>query len=398
MAGAGTVDIALDLSILLSVAFVGYLLATYTKQSIVIGEILVGLIVGPSVLGWISVGEVVEALALMGAIVLLFVAGLEHKFADIFRGEYALVAAAGVVVPWVGGYIFAEMSGYPFVAALFIGTALTATSIALTVEVLRELGRLDTRVGKAILGAAVIDDILGLIALAITIQVSEGAVRSLDVAMLALRAVAFIAVGAYVGTRVLQPLLVRIDESRLGDKHPNVLFLLAINIAFVYSAVAEFIGLSAIVGAFLAGISLDATRRMRSKPFKEGAEYLTTLFASIFFVSLGVLVDVRQVGLDAVPFILGLTAIAMLTKFVGCALPARLTRLDWRDSLLVGAGMAPRGEVALIVALLALSAGAVSQEVYVAVVMMSLLTTLMTPPLLRALARRPAAHGEGAAA
>lgn len=379
-------DVALELSILLSVAFVGYLLATYTRQSIVIGEILVGLVVGPSLLGLVSVGELVEALALLGAIVLLFLAGLDHKFEDIFRGRYALIAAAGVVVPWVGGYVFAEVSGYPGISALFIGTALTATSIALTVTVLREMGRLDTEVGRAILGAAVIDDILSLILLAITIQAAQGSVDSLQVALLGLKAVAFIIVGAYVGKKVLQPAMVRLDESRLVAAHPEALFLVAINIAFLYSAIAEVLGLSAIVGAFLAGVSLDATRRMRGKSFKEGTEYLSTIFASVFFVSLGVLVDARLLTWAAVPFILGLSAIAMLTKLIGCALPARALGMTWRDSLLVGTGMAPRGEVALIVALLALSAGVVQQDVYVAVVMMALLTTLVTPPLMRAIA------------
>lgn len=390
-------DVALDLSILLSVAFVGYLLAVYTRQSVVIGEILIGLIVGPSFLGWISVGEFVEGLALLGAIVLLFVAGLEHKFEEIFRGRYALIAAAGVAVPWVGGFVLASITGFDNVSALFVGTALTATSIALTVEVLRELGRLDTEAGKAILGAAVIDDILSLILLAVTIQFAVGSVQVLEVAFLGAKAVAFIAIGALVGKKVLQPLMVRLDESRVVAKRPEALFLVAINIAFVYSAVAEVIGLSAIVGAFLAGVSIDATRRMRGRSFKEGAEYLTTIFASVFFVSLGVLVDLRAVGLDALPFMLLLTVVAMLTKFVGCALPARALGLSWRESVLVGTGMAPRGEVALIVALLALSAGAVGQEVYIAVVVMSLLTTLATPPLLKVIAadRRGAAGERG---
>lgn len=383
-----TSDVALDLSLLLSVAFAGYLLAAYTKQSVVIGEILVGLAVGPSLLGWVSVNEFVQGMALLGAIVLLFVAGLGATFKEVFTRRYALVAGAGVVVPWLGGYLFARFGGYDFTAALFIGTALAATSIAITVNVLRELGRLDTEAGKAILGAAVIDDVLALLALAVTIQVGQGAaVQLADIAILGAKAAGFIFLGGLLGTRLAQPALERIDRSRLVARHPEALFLVAMNIAFLYAAVAELIGLSAIVGAFLAGVSLDYTPRMRGRSFKEGADYLTTIFASVFFVSLGVLVDLRQVSLAVVPFILGLSLIAMATKFVGCALPARLLHFSWRDSLLVGAGMAPRGEVALIVALLALNARVVTQEVYTAVVVMSLLTTLATPPLLRWLAR-----------
>lgn len=398
------VDVAFQMSILLSVAFVGYLVAAYTRQSVVIGEILVGLLVGPSVLGVIvirdaagaltSTGGFIQGLGLMGALVLLFVVGLEHRFADIFRGRYALIAAAGVVLPWIGGYGFATLSGLPLVPSLFIGTALTATSIAITANVLKELGRLHTDAGRAILGAAVIDDVLSLIALALTIQLGQGNVAVLDIAFLAGKAVAFILVGAILGLRVLQPLLERLDGSRVADRHPEVVFLLAINFAFVYSFAAELIGLSGIVGAFLAGVSLTATKTMRTKNFQEGAEYLTVIFAGIFFVSLGVLVDLRQVGVAVVPFILALTAIAMVTKFAGCAIPARILGLSWRDSALVGAGMAPRGEVALIVALIALTAGVVQQDVYVAVVVMSLLTTLATPPLLKRLARE-APHAAG---
>jgi Kef-type K+ transport system membrane component KefB len=155
----------------------------------------------------------------------------------------------------------------------------------------------------------------------------------------------------------------------------------------VYALVSELIGLSAIVGAFLAGVALKRTRSMRSKSFREGAEYVTTILASIFFVSLGVLVDLRQVPLSVLPFVAALTLVALVTKFVGCGVAARLVGMGRRDSALVGAGMAPRGEVALIVALLALQAGAVQQDVYVTVVLMSLLTTLVTPPLLRRLAR-----------
>jgi Kef-type K+ transport system membrane component KefB len=381
------VDVARELAVLLSVAFVGYLLAAFTRQSVVIGEILVGLAVGPSLLGLIQPGDFVEGLALMGAIVLLFVVGLQHEFHEIFRGRYALIALAGVVVPWLGGYAFALASGYPFLSALFIGTALTATSIAITANVLVELGRLQSEAGKAILGAAVIDDVLGLVALALTIQLAQqGSVQLPQVAWLIAKAALLIVVGGYGGKRLAQPLLERVDRSRIGERHPTAPFLLAMNIAFVYALASELLGLSGIVGAFLAGVALTKTRSMRGRSFREGAEYLTTILASIFFVSLGVLVDLHQVSLAIVPFVLALTLIAMLTKFVGCALPARALGLGWRESALVGVGMAPRGEVALIAALLALRAGAVGQEVYTAVVLMSLFTTLATPPLLKALA------------
>lgn len=389
-------DVARELAILLTVAFAGYLVATFSRQSVAIGEILVGLAVGPSLLNLVQPTEFVEALALIGALVLLFAVGLEHRFEDIFRGRYAVIAIAGVVVPWVGGFGLAALWGYPTASAVFIGTTLTATSIAITAVVLKEMGKLDSEVGKAILGAAVIDDVLGLVALAVTLQIAQtGTVELPGVGWLLLKAAALIVIGGLGGIRVLTPLLRRMGESSVGKRHPESIFLLALNIAFVYALVAELLGISGIVGAFLAGVVLHPSAAKGAVSFHVSAETLTTVFAGIFFVSLGVLIDLRQVAWAVVPFVLLLTLVAMATKVFGCALPARFLGMSRKDSLLVGAGMAPRGEVALIVAVLGLQAAAIGQDVYTAVVMMSLLTTLLTPPILRWLAR-PAAQGASA--
>jgi Kef-type K+ transport system membrane component KefB len=154
-------------------------------------------------------------------------------------------------------------------------------------------------------------------------------------------------------------------------------------VAFFYAMVAELIGLSAIVGAFIAGVSLEGANLRCSKDFKEGAEYLRIIFASIFFVSLGILVDFKQIELQTLWFLLALTFVGLISKVLGCGIPAKLHGMNWKDSTAVGFGMTPRGEVAMIVALLGLDRGIINQPLYAAVIAMSLLTTIFPPFIIR---------------
>ncbi|MGQ0535923.1 MAG: cation:proton antiporter [Methanobacteriota archaeon] len=388
---AGELEIPLQMSVLLAVSLVGYLVASRLGQSAVVGAILVGVVVGPSLLGVVEVeeGGLVEILAYIGAIVLLFVVGLESDFREIFRLRYAPVALLGVIVPWLGGFGVARLFGYPGAEAVFIGTALTATSIAITANVLREFGALDSGVAKAILGAAVLDDILGLLALGVTVQATTlGEVAAMDVVWLVAKAALFLVGGLFFGRKVVDPQLDRLYRQPARRVHPEFVFVSAMTLAFVYSALAEAIGLSGIVGAFIAGLSLDEPAERHGKSYREGAEYIQVVFAGIFFVSLGILVDLRGFDVGALGFVAVLTAVAFATKFFGCALPARAVGESWTASWAIGVGMVPRGEVAMIVGLLGLSAGVIGQEVYTAILLMALLTTVLTPPLLKPLVAR----------
>jgi Kef-type K+ transport system membrane component KefB len=160
-------------------------------------------------------------------------------------------------------------------------------------------------------------------------------------------------------------------------------FIFAMMIAFVYAMIAEAISLSAIVGAFIAGVALEGVIIRNGKNYKEGAEYLHIIFASIFFVSLGILADFKALTVNVIWFLLALTIVAVITKVIGCYIPAKLQGMSHKDSLVVGFGMAPRGEVAMIVALIGLNAGLIGQNIYVSLVLMSLLTTVITPLILR---------------
>jgi Kef-type K+ transport systems, membrane components len=372
-----------QMSLLLFVALGGYLVASRINQSAVIGLILVGLLVGPSALGLITYSDFVEGLAKLGAVILLFVIGLEFNVREILSVRNGVIAAVGVVVPWIGGYWLSLAFGFDTAAAIFVGTALTATSIAITANVLKELGKLQTPAAKAIIGAAVIDDVLSLLALAISTDAVSGTVTAGAIALVAIKAVAFIVIGGAFGILVVSKYVERLDATGFCRKFPDFIFIFAMMMAFLYALCAEAVGLSAIVGAFIAGVSFESVKLVHSKNFREGAEYLQIIFASIFFVSLGVLADLRALTPEILLFLAALTVMAIATKVIGCGIPARLMGLCRKDALIVGFGMAPRGEVAMIVALLGLEAGIIGQGIYVALVLMSLLTTIITPIVYR---------------
>lgn len=376
-------SIEFQMSLLLFVALAGYLLASRINQSAVIGEILVGLIVGPSVLGLVTYTDFVSSIAHLGAIILLFVIGFEFNIRDIFNLKYGIIAVFGVIIPWIGGYATSLLFGFDMQSAFFVGTALTATSIAITANVLREINQLQSDAAKAIIGAAVIDDVLSLMALAITEDMVSGTFTPEGILIVFLKAIGFMVIFGLLGVSVISRALIKLDHSSIAEKYPEFIFITAMMIAFFYAMVADLVGLSGIVGAFLAGVSMESVGLRHSRDFKEGAEYLQIIFASIFFVSLGVLVDIHALTFEGVIFMLVLSIIAILTKVIGCALPSKLLGMDTRDSLIVGFGMSPRGEVAMIVALIGLTAGTIGQEIYAGIVFMSLLTTISTPIIYR---------------
>lgn len=371
------------MSLLLFVALAGYLIAHRINQSAVVGIILAGIAVGPSWLGLVTYTDFVSGLAHLGAVVLLFTIGLEFKLEDISKPWYFLIALLGILLPWAGGFFLAQAFHFDYNASVFIGTALTATSIAITANVLREMGKLQTQAAKAIIGAAVIDDVLALLALSISEGLVSGTLSFSSIFVISLKAGAFLVVGAFIGRLVIARLMERFSEIKLAGKYPESVFLFAMMIAFLYALVAELVGLSAIVGAFLAGISLAGVKVKQGHIFREGAEHLQIIFASIFFISLGVILDLHVVTPTLLWFIVALSAVALLTKMIGCGVPARLSGMNLKDSLTVGVGMAPRGEVAMIVALLGLNQNLIAQETYVALILMSLLTTIIPPVILR---------------
>ena len=245
------------------------------------------------------------------------------------------------------------------------------------------MGKLETDAAKAIIGAAIIDDVLSLLALTIAEEAVVGELSASLVLITVAKAIGFLVVGIIVGGLIVRKVMVRLDNTSFCNRYPESIFILAMMVAFLYSLLAELVGLSAIIGSFLAGVSLTRVELKHDESFREGAEYLQIIFASIFFISLGILLDFHSFTLHLTWFVLALTAVALLTKLIGCGLPARLSRMSTRDSLTIGMGMVPRGEVAMIVALIGLNRDLIMQDTYAAVVLMSLLTTIIPPLIMR---------------
>jgi Kef-type K+ transport system membrane component KefB len=342
-----------------------------------------GIVVGPSLLGLITYTEFVSSLAHLGAIILLFTIGLEFDVLEIVKIRNLVVAIVGIILPWVGGFFVAKLFNFDLNTSVFIGTTLTATSIAITANVLQELGLLRTEAAKAVVGAAVIDDILALLALTISEGVVSGTLSAANIMITSGKAIGFIVIGILIGNLLVARLIVLFDKTKIAAKYPESIFISAMMTAFLYAMVADLVGLSAIVGAFLAGASFPILRLKNRKSFQEGAEHLQVIFASIFFVSLGVIMDLSTFSWSALWVTLAISVVAILTKLIGCGVPARLMGLNTKDSVTIGIGMVPRGEVAMIVALIGLNHGLIGQDIYTVLVLMSLLTTIVVPFILR---------------
>lgn len=385
-----------QMSLLLFVALAGYLIAYGINQSAVVGIILVGIVVGPSLLGLVTYTDFVASLARLGAVVLLFTIGLEFEFKEITQLRYGVIAMLGIIVPWVAGFGLARAFDFGFNASVFIGTAVTATSIAITANVLDEMGKLKTPAARAIMGAAIIDDVLALLALTVSEQLVSGSLDTADIIMGIGKAVGFLVIAVFPLRLLVRRVMLWFDVTRVARKFPQTIFIFAMMVAFLYSIGAEAAGLSAVVGSFLAGVSFASMELHQGRVFREGSENLRIIFASIFFISLGVLLDVHVIDGDLLVFIVALTAVAAVSKIIGCGAPALLYGYGARDSSIIGVGMIPRGEVAMIVALIGLSRGWIAQDTYAALVLMALLTTLIPPLLLRNwLFKRPTPVPEG---
>ena len=376
-------NIEFQLSLLLFVSLAGYLIASKINQSAIVWEMVIGILIGPSLLGLITYTESVRSFAQLGAIVLLFVVGLEFRIKDVFNVKYGIIAFVGVIIPWIGGYFLADIFGFDFASSVFVGTALTATSVAITANVLREMGKLETSAAKAIIGAAVIDDVLGLLFLSFTIELVQNSINVLSLSLILIESIAFLGVGIFLASSYLCFLVERFDKTKLAKKFPETVFIFAMMIAFVYAVVAEIIGLSSIVGAFIAGVALSQVTIEEGKDFREGAEYLQIIFAAVFFVSLGVLADFSVISFHIIWFLIILIVVAFLTKMIGAYIASRLVKITKKTSLAIGIGMVPRGEVAMIVALIGLNLGVIQQDIYVSLIMMSLFTTAIVPFILR---------------
>lgn len=350
----------------------------------VVGQVLAGVIIGPSLLNLAQVSDFNLALAELGAIFLLFMVGLETRLADLLKvGRSALlVALLGILFPMAFGYAFGYFQNYDTISSLFIGTALVATSVGITAKVLQELGVLHSRYAQVILGAAVIDDILGLTILAVVSSLGSGASFN-GVAVLGTLGLSlgFVFAVLAIGVPLLQRLQPRLSHLSISNS-----FGWAISIGLGIAALALKAGLAPIIGAFLAGMVLAEVKD--AYDFEHKVHALEAFLAPIFFVVVGMQLDIALLANSTVLIAGGiLSLLAILGKFMGGALGA--WDLGWQQARLIGVGMVPRGEVGLVVASIGLSLQIVDKSIYAQVLMMVIVTTLMAPIVLRMLITVP---------
>jgi Kef-type K+ transport system membrane component KefB len=386
-----------QLTILLALATLSHFTIKRFRQPTIVGEIALGILLGPTILfHYLNIRlfdpNLVSTFAGLGAIFLLFLIGLESDFKAIYTRKNVAVAAGGVILPFVLGFVTAYFlvpvsdvgpNGTQFTMAIFVGATLTATSTAIAAAVLLELGLMRESIAQTIMGAAVVDDILSLVLLSIVVGASGGRLDPLSIGLLLATALLFLGVGMAIGLYFFRKVVVRIQVAglKLGLKHGG--FIIAITITFLYAFISEVIGLSAIVGAFLAG-TLFANTPLR-EDFTEGAGYLGAIFTPIFFISLGLQVDLLAVG-GGPPLIIfgaGLTVVAIVAKVIGCGIPARIAGMTRNEAFAVGWGMTPRGEVGLIVALAALTASVINEALFSVIVVVMVLVSVLPAPLFK---------------
>lgn len=344
----------------------------------IVGEILAGVIIGPHVLAWMAPNEILKVLSELGVMFLLFRVGLEVRSSELMKvgGTALLVAISGVVFPFVLGYGLCMFWGEPRIEAIFTGAAMVATSVGITAQVLATKGLLQEQASKIILGAAVIDDILGLLVLAFVSSLAKGQVNLMDLGVTAGVACGFTLLVATWGTKTMHNVVPRV-EAKMNVAEAQ--FALAMGILFGLSLLAVFAGVAAIVGAFLAGMALSETVDKRVHQLTNG---VTELLVPFFLVGIGLHFDLSAFMTTSTMVLASLVLVAaIVSKFVGCGLGA--LSLGMRDAVRVGVGMIPRGEVGMVVAQLGLGIGVMSQSVYSIVVFMSVATTVLAPPLLK---------------
>jgi Kef-type K+ transport system membrane component KefB len=376
-----TEGVILTLFLMLAAAKLFAELFERLRQPAVAGEILAGVLIGPSVLGLIAPTEITRVLAEIGVIFLLFNVGLETKPAAILLvgRKAAAVAILGVVGPFLGGSLLMAAWGGPRVEALFLGTAMVATSVGITARVLSSMGLLDAPSARIILGAAVIDDILGLIVLAIVSSTAAGTFDVIQIGTTAFLAISFTLFVTFVGAPVIKRAAPRVGRLRVGHSF----FVFGLIVCLGLSAAATYVGVAAIIGAFLAGMALAEPTEAHPTMHRQ-TNGVTEFMVPFFLVNIGMQLDV-SVFRDPSVIVLSIivTLVAVATKFLACGVAA--LGLGPRRAAQVGMGMVPRGEVGIVVAQLGLSLAIISTQFYGIVLFMAIATTLIAPPFIKLL-------------
>lgn len=384
-----------DLAIIIVLAKFCGIVARKCKAPQVVGEIIAGLLIGPSILGWVSQSDFLLQMAEIGVVLLMFSAGLETDLKELMKtGPVALlIACAGVLIPLIGGtllymgfYGTAPWGSDNFYKAVFTGVIMTATSVSITVQSLKEMGKLKGKVGTTILSAAIIDDVIGIIVLTFVIGFKT---PDSNPGMVVLNTVLFFLCAIVVG--FISYKIFKWVDNRYPHTRRIPIAGLAFCLAMAYIA-EKYFGIADITGAYVAGIILCSIR---------DSEYIAQkmdinsymMFGPVFFASIGLKTNLDNVSPEILLFSVAFVIVALVTKVVGCGLVGRLCRFNWPDSLKIGVGMMTRGEVALIVAQKGLSVGLLTSVYFTSVILLIIISSVATPIILKVLYAK---HGEAA--
>ncbi|MBO5378382.1 MAG: cation:proton antiporter [Ruminiclostridium sp.] len=384
-----TIELFKDLAIIILAAKVCGIFAKKLKAPQVVGEIIAGLLIGPSILGIVEQSDILAAMAEIGVVLLMFGAGLETNFKELLKtGPKALlIAIVGVFVPLAGGtllyggfYGFGEIGSEQFYRAVFIGTIMTATSVGITVQTLKELGRLKGEIGTLIVSAAIIDDVIGIIVLTFVIGMKNPDSQPLDVVK---------NTGLFFLFCILAGIICYYIFKYIDKRHPHQrrIPILGLALCMIMAYCAEhFFGIADITGAYVAGLILCNLRDSEYIAEKmDISSYM--MFGPVFFASIGLKTEFSGFTPELLVFSLLFVAVALLTKIIGCGLVAKIFRYNMKDSLKVGIGMMTRGEVALIVAQKGLSVGLLDSVYFTSVILLIIVSSILTPILMKLLFR-----------
>ena len=384
---AAFLHIIISISILLFAAKIFAELFHRIKMPVVLGEILAGIIVGPFALGslpffdgkpLVILDETVRHIGEISAIVILFIAGLEITPREFLKGGAAAitVGSIGVIIPFFVGYFVFSAFGLAALESILIATALTATSVAISIQVLTELGRMLSREARLILGAAIVDDILAIALLSVVITMVQTGNTSLDIKNITFLILKILGlfVALVIGAVLIIPRLLHTE--RLWKSKGSIEGITTASF-FGAAGIAAFVGLSPIIGAFAVGMAVASTRVINK--VEEYVDKLGIIFAPLFFAIIGAQVDLRGINVNVL-FLSGIIiAIAIVTKLVGCGLPSLIFLKDKSKAMKVGIGMISRGEVGLIVAGVGVSSGVLTADIYTSIIIMVAVTTIITP-------------------
>ncbi|MGC5328638.1 cation:proton antiporter [Brevibacillus sp. SYSU BS000544] len=366
----------LQLAIILIASKIAGDVSVRLGQPSVLGKLLIGIVLGPSVLGLVTDTEILNEISQIGVILLMFIAGLETDIDEFKRTgrTSTFVGIGGIVVPLVLGYVAGMMINLSSIQSWFLGLLLSATSVSISVQALKEMNQLKTREGATILGAAVIDDVVVILALAFLMSLSGGDV---NLGTLIIKKAVYFAGAILVGWKVVPWFLEKFAPLKVTES----VISSALIVCFVYAYIADYTGVAAIIGAYIAGVVISLTD-YKHEIFEKVETISYSIFVPVFFTSIGITAQFTGLS-ENVGLIVLLSILAILTKLMGASIGAKLSGFSWNSSLGIGSAMVSRGEVSLIIAAIGLEADLLSQDMFAVLVVVILVTTIITPPMMK---------------